>query len=221
MQADYLLKNQYDLFNIGVQALFLNQKYNTSNDIFYNYLNDIEKNSTNSKNVEIENKKHIDILRRNESYFIELLLDADFEDGISNDAISYIKKQLNINSIATSSWLADFFAKYSINEIDTEEAIPIIYGLLRIIAYINNHDCFDYIKGILILILQSTLKMNIPYLQEAGLMVIESWRSLECLKILNDLTFTDNYVSKYAKLLQKEISDELNTKNEVQSCLFE
>lgn len=220
MGNEFLLNKQYDLFNLGVQSLFSNQLNKTSYNVFDFLLGDADSNSTSSKNVEIENKKHIDTLRRNESYFIQLLFNADFEDGNTNQAIEYIDNQLKLNSIATSNWIAEFFSKYSTPEAtDNENSINIIYGLLRIIAYLNNHDCFDYIKGTLTLILRLSLKINIPYLQEAGLMVIESWRSHDCLQILKEESFKDKYISKYADLLLQELIKELPSNTEVKDCL--
>lgn len=221
MASKYLLNNQYDFFNIGVQSLFSSQLNNTGYNIVDFLLNETDNNSTSSQNIEIENKKHIDLLRRNESYFIQLLLNADFEDGNSNEAIEYIDKQLNTNSIATSNWIAEIFSKYSISEdVANENSRIILYGLLRIIAYLNNYDCFDYIKGPLMLILKISLDSNIPYLQEAGLMVIESWRSPDCLRLLNEETFSNNYISKYSNLLRNELTEELSNYNEVRSCSF-
>lgn len=221
MASNLLLNNQYDLFNLGIQSTFYNKIYNTSYNTFVELLlNDIDNNSTSSQNIEIENRKHIDYLRRNESYFIQLLLNVDYEDGNTNDAILFFEKQLNKNSIATSNWLAEIFMKYSISEAFNEKSKNILYGLLRIIAYLNNHDCFDYIKGTLTLILKTTLETNIPYLQEAGLMVIESWRSLDCLNLLKDFSFDDAYIIEYSKILIKELTTELTSKSEVQTCSF-
>lgn len=215
MDSKYVLNNQYDFFNIGVQSLFSRQINKTSYNIIDLILNDTDNYSTSSQNIEMENKRHIDVLRRNEAYFIQLLLKSDFEDGNSNDAIEYVDKQLNINSIATSNWIAEIFSKYSLSDtVDNEVSGNVLYGLLRIIAYLNNYDCFDYIKGPLTLILKLSLNSGVPYMQEAGLMVIESWRSLDCLKILNEEKFKDKYLSKYAELLRNELTNELSNSSE-------
>lgn len=186
------------------QGFFADFFYNTnyfSLDAFFS-----KNNSTNSESVEKENRNHIDKLRNNEFYFVQILLYSSFEDGNSNEAIEYIKEQLSINSVATSSWMAEFFVK---NKNRDDDRIEILYGLLRIIAYLNDRDCFDYIHGNLLLILQTALQSDIVYLQEAALMVIESWRDNDCLYLLKRLEFEDSYIQKYADIIKNELTSEL------------
>lgn len=129
------------------------------------------------------------------------LISCNFEDGNTNEAIDYISKQLDKNSIATSTWIAELFSKYS----NDNENIDILYGLLRTISYINKYDCFDYIKGSLMLILKVALLSKLEYLQEAALMVVEVWNTSECYSLLNSVDFSNSkYIEKYANLLKKK-----------------
>lgn len=200
--------NYIDLLQDNIyNSSFIANHYLSGNIGILNFTN---QNSTNSKDINIENQKHIEKLRNNEFYFIRLLQESDFEDGNSNNAIEYISEQLSINSIATSVWMADFFSRYFLIEKNDEDVSGILYGLLRVIAYLNNENCFNYIKGELYLILIATFhKKNTPYLQEAGLMVVEAWRSTECLEILNKAEFTDKYIKSYAETIKKELQKEL------------
>lgn len=186
---------------------------NYSQDFFYNtnyFSQDVflsKNNSTNSEAVEKENRNHIDKLRNNEFYFVQILLYSSFEDGNSNEAIEYIKEQLSINSVATSNWIAEFFVK---NQRDDDRIeIEILYGLLRIIAYLNDRDCFDYIHGVLQLVLQTALQSDIVYLQEAALMVTEAWRDKDCLHLLKKMKFEDSYIQKYADIIKNELTSEI------------
>lgn len=174
-----------------------------------------ENASTDSQSVEAENRRHIERLRNNEFYFLQLLSHSDFEDGNSNEAISYIEEQLSINSIATSTWMAEFFDK---QQRRGDDGIEMLYGLLRIIAYLNNTDCFNYIQGVLKLILQVALQNSAVYLQEAALMVIESWRSKDYLQLLKEMTFKNPYIQKYADIIKNELTSELE---ETATCLSE
>lgn len=195
-------------------ALFpIDVDYNTN--YFPKFVFFSDNNSTDSQYVETENRKHIERLRNNEFYFLQVLLHSEFEDGNSNEAIAYIKEQLSINSVATSTWMAEFFVK---NQGRGNDGIEILYGLLRIIAYLNDRDCFDYIQGTLQLILQVALKNNAMYLQEAALMVIESWRSKDGLQLLKEVTFENPYIQKYADMIKNELTSELE---DTSTCLSE
>lgn len=194
---------------------FLVPKFIYNTDYFSQNNFSSENNLTNSESVEKENRNHIDKLRNNEFYFVQILLHSSFEDGNSNEAIEYIKEQLSINSVATSNWLAEFFVKNQQRDCDGME---ILYGLLRIIAYLNDIDCFDYIRGTLVVILQAALNTDTIYLQEAALMVIESWRNKDCLHLLKEMKFEDSYIQKYADIIKNELIQELG---DSPSCLSE
>lgn len=207
MITDILNTIPYVLLDTGIQPRFT---YNTSPDINALLLGlDTDKNLTNSKDVEIENRRHIDKLRSNEFYFLQILQKSDFEDGNSNEAIEYVEKQLKINSIATSNWISELFSKYSTVEKDDVNSLNILYGLLRIIAFLNNEDCFDYIKGPMVLILKLALSSEVLYLQEAALMVIESWRNKESLSLLEEFNPSAKYLKSYAETLKKELNEEV------------
>lgn len=204
MQNPYFMqKNPWYPINYGL-PLFPDFIYNTNCFLQDDFSS--KNNLTNSESVEKENRNHIDKLRGNEFYFVQILLHSSFEDGNSNKAIEYIKEQLSINSVATSNWLAEFFVR---NKNKDADGIEILYGLLRIIAYLNDRDCFDYIRGTLSLILRVALKTDTAYLQEAALMVIESWRDKDCLHLLKEMKFKDAYIQKYVGIIKNELTSEL------------
>ncbi len=165
------------------------------------------KETTDTNDVEQKNRNHIDKLKAQENTFIDILLHTDFEDGESNEATDFIYSSLEENSMPTSIWIADLFRKYSKNM--DSFSTTITYGLLRIIAYLDNKDCFNYIKSVLILILESAIHSNIIYIQEAALMVIESWRDKDSYELIENYTFGESkYLETYSKALKTELSQE-------------
>ena len=172
----------------------------------------IIENTTTSLNVENENRKYTKYLRENESLFLNILSQTDFEDGCSNPAIEYVENNLIQNSYATSMWLNELLTKYPIDCNNKEKSSFVQYGVLRIISFLGDKDYLDYIKGNLLLMIKVSLKSDINYVQEAALMVIESWRDRESLSLLNDVTFSDSLLQQYSDALKNEISDELNQK---------
>ena len=108
----------------------------------------------------------------------------------------------------TSLWIAELFNKYSKG--NDQLSITITYGLLRIIAYLDNKDCFSYIKPVLLLILESALQSSEIYVQEAALMVIESWRDEESFYLIKDYNFNNSrYLKNYSDVLKNELQKEL------------
>lgn len=164
-------------------------------------------NSTSTEAIELENRRHLDNLRKEESLFINMLLQSDFEDGFTNDAIEYINEALK-NSFATCMWIAELFEKYS--KRTDEKAKNVIYGLLKIIAFLGNHNCFDYVKSVLLLILRAAMHSGQDYMQEAALMVIESWHSHEALDLLSENDYAASpYIRKYIAALKRDFLTEM------------
>lgn len=200
----YLWNNYFD-FSKDNQFFSLYQNDITSpyTTIFWN-----NKETTDTVDVEKENRKYIDRLKTKESFFIDILLHTDFEDGETNEAIDFVNSALEENSMPTSLWIADLFNKYSKNT--DSFSITITYGLLRIIAYLDNKDCFNYIKSVLLLILDSAIHSNIIFIQEAALMVIESWRDKDSYSLIENYNFEQSsYLDAYSKALKKELIKEI------------
>lgn len=66
--------------------------------------------------------------------------------------------------------------------------------------------------------MQAALNTDTIYLQEAALMVIESWRNKDCLHLLKEMKFEDSYIQKYADIIKNELIQELG---DSPSCLSE
>ena len=199
-----LLKNTYNSLSSTANMFSFYQTLTTAPQIHYIPLSN---KSTDTKEIEQENRKHIDKLKFREDYFINTLINTDFEDGESNEAIEFINEALE-NSMPTSLWIAELFNKYSKG--NDQLSITITYGLLRIIAYLDNKDCFNYIKSVLLLILESALNSDEIYIQEAALMVIESWRDEESFYLIKDYNFNNSrYLKNYSDVLKNELQEEL------------
>lgn len=157
-------------------------------------------NSTRTIDINIRN--HQDLLRLLEytAKFISLLQHTTFEDGMSNEAIEIVEAYYNRNSFATIMWVHTIYGQYAGQE-------HIIDSLLRIIAYIEFPA--SYIN-IFIPLLRSALSDNTMNCQESAIMLCETWRTIECLKALQDTQFATQYLEEYANKIIEELKNELN-----------
>lgn len=203
-----------DLFSTSDQSLDATAFINNTSSLWDKYFS-LDAFSTTSESTEKKNRNFIDSLRNNKEVFLSLLYHSDFEDGESNDAIEYIKDKLSENSIATTSWLCELFSAYQIDSDNPTSSSFVAYGIMRILAYVNNEDCFGYIKGQLIQLLNSALTTNVSYIQEAAIMVIENWRDKDLITLLQQAVIKDTCLSSYRDSVLEELNESVNVVSEV------
>lgn len=154
--------------------------------------------STDQNSINILNRKFFEFLRSKEAYFITLLHRADFEDGMTNDAIAFIQQNYNANESVTCNWLNEIYGKSLHDK-------SVLCGILRIIAFlrIKNYEAM-FIPMII-----ASLKDNAIECQEAALMLIEVLRTKECLDAINSTSFTSEWIKDYAQDIANDLKEEL------------
>lgn len=170
---------------------------------------DSDKYSNSVENVPIEESTdNYDINKINEDFqnklnqktpaFLRMLLKVDFEDGITNEAIEDVKYYISKNKAVTILWLHELYSK-------NMQRADVISGLLRVIsATISVEDCCKLIP-----IVKCGLGDKEPVAQESAIMVIEEWRTKECLDALRTTTYCSEWIKSYAFSVAKEIEKEL------------
>lgn len=154
--------------------------------------------STDSNEINNKNEDFLNILKSHSSDFTTSIKKADFEDGMMNDVADEVEAYINQNKYATYLWLNSL---YSHNQTDYK----VISGLLRIIGLTIDIQDSD----LLLPIVKCGLNDSHIETQEAALMVIEKWRTKECLDALNTSHFSSKWISKYAASIVKELEEEL------------
>lgn len=141
-------------------------------------------------------------LKTRSSSFIASLKMADFEDGMTNELSDEVTKYLAQNKYPTYSWL---YSLYSQNQTDYE----VISGLLRIIDLTIDTSESPYLLPIV------KCGLNDPHIeaQESAIMVIERWRTKECLDALNTAHFSSKGIIEYANSVINELKGELANVN--------
>lgn len=167
---------------------------NYSNGIVYTPVEESTDNcDINKINDEFQNK-----LRQKTQSFLRMLLKMDFEDGITNEAVEDVKYYISKNKAATILWLYELYSQ-------NMKRADIISGLLRVIsATISVDDCCKLIP-----IVKCGLSDNNPSVQESAIMVIEEWRTKECLDALRTTTYYSGWIKSYANKVAEEIEKEL------------
>ena len=154
--------------------------------------------STDTVDVNSINQEFFTFLSKYSQPFIHSLKLTDFEDGIDNLVTIEVREFVRRNLFVTYNWLNTI---YSNNQKDSD----VIAGLLRIIGMVVEQENSDMLLPIVI----AGLANKNSKTQEAALMVIEQWRTKNCLDALQTTNFSSVWLKEYAKQIEAELIEEL------------
>lgn len=118
---------------------------------------------------------------------------------MDNDALIEVRTYARDDYDLTLDWL------YSIYEKCKGDDGYILSGLIRIIAdIVNVADQSRFLP-----IITSGLTHKSGMVQEASIMVIEEWRTKECLDALSKVSFSSFWIKDYAGKVKEELEKEL------------
>lgn len=130
--------------------------------------------------------------------FIRTLIWTDFEDGMENDIIKQVSNYMGQNRYVTYCWLNKIFN-------DNRSKPNITSGVLRTLAMVVNKNDAD----IMLSVVTSGIASQHSEDQEAAIMVVEKWRTKECLDAMLNTTFGSDWVREYAMQVMEELKEEL------------
>lgn len=130
--------------------------------------------------------------------FIRTLIWTDFEDGMENDVTRQVCEYMEQNRYVTYCWLNKIFN-------DNRSRPNITSGVLRTLAMVVNKNDAD----IMLSLVTSGISSQHSEDQEAAIMVVEKWRTKECLEALLNTTFGSDWVKEYAIQVVEELKEEL------------
>ena len=155
--------------------------------------------STSSNNINILNREFFAQLDAKSSYFISKLKRTDFENGMENEIVEEVEGYMYENLYVTISWLHKL---YSSHQKDTD----VLAGLLRIIGMTMAEEDMDC----LLTMVKAGLADGQSKTQEAAILVIEQWRTKNCLDALETTTrFSTPWIRQYADKVRMELEEEL------------
>ena len=158
--------------------------------------------STNTIDINAVNRAYRNQLSEETETFVEELIRMDFEDGMENYLTEEVKGYIQDNALATYSWLNHIYFSNQKNE-------DVIAGLLRVIAMDVEEEDYDD----LLPIVKAGLCDLGARAQEAAIMVIEKWRTKNCLDALQTANIQSLWIRSYAKKVELELIKELSHAN--------
>ena len=155
--------------------------------------------STGSVDINKENQEYLDFLRTRTDEIANAIMRTEFEDGMDNDITLLIKSYARSNKSATYNWLDELYSK-NVNR------PSVLQGILRTLAMITEKGD----ENILLPMVLASLRSDNSAEQEAAIMVIEEWRTRECLAAISNVPrFSSEIIADYAKMVTEELKHEL------------
>ena len=155
--------------------------------------------NTSAEDVNKANQEYLDYLRTRTDEVASSILHTDFEDGMDNDVTLLVKSFARKNKSATYNWLDELYSKNLNNSI-------VVEGILRTLAMITEKGD----ENILLPIVVAGLRSEVSVEQEAALMVIEEWRTKECLEAIRSVhRYASDMIEDYAMMVLGELEKEL------------
>lgn len=155
--------------------------------------------STESVDINKANQEYLDYLRTRTDEIANAIMRTEFEDGMDNDITLLIKSFARSNKSATYNWLDELYSK-NVNR------PSVVQGILRTLAMITEQGD----ENILLPMVLASLRSDNSAEQEAAIMVIEEWRTKECLAAISTVPhFSSEIIADYAKMVTDELKEEL------------
>lgn len=155
--------------------------------------------NTKSEAINRENLAYLNYLRSRTDEISNAIIRTDFEDGMDNDVTLLFKKFVKWNKSATFNWINELYSKNMGNPV-------VVDGLLRTLAMITEKGD----ETILLPIVVASLRSEVSVEQESAIMVIEEWRTRECLEAIRRVRrFPSDIVADYANMVATELEEEL------------
>lgn len=155
--------------------------------------------NTRADDINRANQEYLEYLRTRTDDIANAISRTEFEDGMDNDITLLIRSFAKENKSATYNWLDELYSK-NINK------PSVVQGVLRSLAMITERGD----ENILLPIVVAGLRSNNSCEQEAAIMVIEEWRTKECLEAIGSVTsFSSEMIADYAKMVINELREEL------------
>lgn len=155
--------------------------------------------TTNAIDVNKVNQEFLEYLRTRTEEIASAIAHTDFEDGMDNDVTVLLRSFAKKNKSATYNWLDELYSKNLNNHI-------VVAGILRSLAMITEKGD----ENILLPIIVAGLRSAVSAEQEAAIMVIEEWRTKECLDAIRSVqSFASDIIEDYAMMVAAELEEEL------------
>lgn len=159
----------------------------------FGYLED----STSAKSLEKKDERDKEYFNSQADAFLMLCHTTTFEDGYRNALTDRFDEYYELNPTVSLIWLYSFYNKNQKDDSVRE-------GILRILSFIDDTE----IQNIMLTMVKASLNDINPSIQEVAMMVIENWRTEECLSALVTTQFANPWMKDYSKKIIAELKEE-------------
>lgn len=128
--------------------------------------------------------------------FVQMLHESEFEFGFSSAADEYVQSAINTFGPYTREWINDLF----VCKFDDPF---ILCAILRVIAHLDYHQIYP--QGITMA--TAALQHIDLGVRECAVRCFESWENPESLKILRNVSFTEDWLSEYLMDVISDLED--------------
>ena len=154
--------------------------------------------STTAKSMEQKDERDKEYFDSQADAFKLLCHTTTFEDGYRNALTNRFDEFYDLNPTVSLIWLYSFYNKNQKDDSVRE-------GILRILSFIDNAE----VRDIMLTMVKTSLNDINPSIQEVAMMVIENWRTAECLAALETTQFANPWMKDYSKKIIAELKVEL------------
>lgn len=127
-----------------------------------------------------------------------------FEDGYTNELIDKLEQFYQRNQVASLLWLNKF---YSNNQWDS----MVKEGILRTLTFLDYADIYN----VMLPLVKASFNDTDSNIQEVAIMVVENWRTKECLDALETTQYASERLKEYAQKIISELKEELHVDKNV------
>lgn len=154
--------------------------------------------NTRTEDITKENVRFNAFLDGRSSEFLQELIYSDFEDGVENEITRLVKDYVKSNKYVTYCWIQKLFNQNRSNPVVTS-------GILRILGMVVDVSDAAFLMTMVCAGLVSVHTED----QEAAIMVVEKWRTRECLEAMRNTHYGSAWVKEYAMQVINELRQEL------------
>lgn len=154
--------------------------------------------STSAKSLEKKDERDKEYFDSQADAFKMLCHITTFEDGYRNALTERFDEYYELNPTVSLIWLYSFYNKNQKDDSVRE-------GVLRILSFIDDTE----VQNIMLTMVKASLNDINPSIQEVAMMVIENWRTEECLSALVTTQFANPWMKDYSKKIIAELKEEL------------
>ncbi len=153
---------------------------------------------TSTEAINRKNEEDKKLFDKHSYQFLYTLRHILFEDGMENEATVFFDRMLKQNKYVAICWLQEFWAEH-------QSDAAVAEGVTHLIGSVEDKA---YWKPLMSIVRSGLTDKNKP-VQEAAIMVIESWRTIACYQALKQTRFPAGWIKDYATEVMLELEEEL------------